>query len=49
MIMYFVATGRQPFASRAHDHYIANDIFKGIRPEINEPVPFLKIFKIICI
>src|SRR5207249_9753626 len=37
MIMYFVATGRQPFANCAHDHQLALDICKGIRPEINEP------------
>jgi serine/threonine protein kinase len=36
MIMYFVATGRQPFENRAHDHYLATDICKGIRPEIND-------------
>src|ERR1051325_5929947 len=37
IIMYFVATGRQPFADRAHDEFLALDICKGIRPEINEP------------
>ncbi|POG65999.1 kinase-like domain-containing protein [Rhizophagus irregularis DAOM 181602=DAOM 197198] len=37
MIMYFVATGRQPFDNRAHDCSLALDICKGIRPEINEP------------
>ncbi|EXX69396.1 polo kinase CDC5 [Rhizophagus irregularis DAOM 197198w] len=37
MIMYFVATGRQPFYDRAHDHLLALDICKGVRPEINEP------------
>ena len=36
MIMYFVATGKQPFAIYAHDHNLAIDIYKGIRPEINE-------------
>ncbi|RGB24706.1 kinase-like domain-containing protein, partial [Rhizophagus diaphanus] len=36
MIMYFVATGRQPFSNRAHDHILALDICKGVRPEINE-------------
>src|SRR6266496_678041 len=36
MIMYYIVTGIQPFASRAHDYHLANDIFKGIRPEINE-------------
>src|SRR2546423_831671 len=36
MIMYFVATGRQPFSSYAHDHLLALDICKGIRPKINE-------------
>ncbi|CAB5370435.1 unnamed protein product [Rhizophagus irregularis] len=37
MIMYFVATGRQPFYDRTHDHLLALDICKGVRPEINEP------------
>ncbi|GBC01918.1 hypothetical protein RclHR1_04390003 [Rhizophagus clarus] len=37
MIMYFVATGRQPFADRAHDETLVLDICKGTRPELNEP------------
>ncbi|CAB4422071.1 unnamed protein product [Rhizophagus irregularis] len=37
MIMYFIATGRQPFYNRAHDHLLALDICKGVKPEINEP------------
>ncbi|RIA79640.1 kinase-like domain-containing protein [Glomus cerebriforme] len=37
MIMYFVATGRQPFANCAHDHHLVSDICKGNRPELNEP------------
>jgi serine/threonine protein kinase len=36
MVMYFVATGRQPFANCAHDHQLALDMCKGIRPEISE-------------
>ncbi len=36
MIMYFAATGRQPFYNRAHDGILALDICNGIRPEINE-------------
>ncbi|EXX52776.1 Mkk1p [Rhizophagus irregularis DAOM 197198w] len=36
MIMYFVATEKQPFANCAHDELLALDICKGIRPEINE-------------
>ncbi|GBC07877.1 hypothetical protein RclHR1_07750004 [Rhizophagus clarus] len=36
MIMYFVATGRQPFNDCAHDHNLALDICNGVRPEINE-------------
>ncbi|RGB31943.1 kinase-like domain-containing protein [Rhizophagus diaphanus] len=36
MIMYFVATGRQPFNDCAHDQYLALNICDGIRPEINE-------------
>src|SRR5688572_29106941 len=34
MIMYYVATGKQPFASSAHDHHLVSNIFKGIRPEM---------------
>ena len=37
MIMYFAATGRQPFSNCAHDHLLALDICRGNRPEINEP------------
>ena len=37
MVMYFVATGRQPFANCAHDQCLALKICNGIRPEINEP------------
>jgi hypothetical protein len=37
MIMYFVATGRQPFYNRAHDSHLALDICNGNRPEINVP------------
>src|SRR5438045_1552021 len=36
MIMYFVATGKQPFANCAHDEFLVLDICKGIRPEINK-------------
>ncbi|RGB28192.1 hypothetical protein C1646_362046 [Rhizophagus diaphanus] len=36
MIMYFTATGRQPFDNCAHDHLLVSDICKEIRPEINE-------------
>ena len=36
MIMYFVATGKQPFANYAHDHNLAIQICIGIRPEINK-------------
>jgi serine/threonine protein kinase len=35
MIMYFVATGKQPFANQAHDEYLVLNICNGIRPEIN--------------
>ncbi|GBB92996.1 hypothetical protein RclHR1_20980005 [Rhizophagus clarus] len=38
MIMYFVATGRQPFADCAHDEILALNIFNGIRPEINDQI-----------
>ncbi|CAB4431917.1 unnamed protein product [Rhizophagus irregularis] len=36
MIMYFVATTKQPFANIAHDGILALKICNGIRPEINE-------------
>ncbi|GBC37550.2 kinase-like domain-containing protein [Rhizophagus irregularis DAOM 181602=DAOM 197198] len=37
MIMYVVATGRQPFSNCAHDHYLVLDICKEeIRPSIIE-------------
>ncbi|GBC02588.1 hypothetical protein RclHR1_00470018 [Rhizophagus clarus] len=36
MIMYFVATGQQPFANCAHDELLLLKICNGIRPEINE-------------
>ncbi|EXX55142.1 Rad53p [Rhizophagus irregularis DAOM 197198w] len=37
MIMYFIATKRQPFQNRAHDHYLALDICKdNTRPSIND-------------
>ena len=37
MIMYFIATGKQPFPNCAHDELLALNICNGIRPEINEP------------
>ncbi|CAB5369465.1 unnamed protein product [Rhizophagus irregularis] len=37
MVMYFVATGKQPFANYPHDELLTIEICKGIRPEINEP------------
>ncbi|GBC09643.1 hypothetical protein RclHR1_00900029 [Rhizophagus clarus] len=37
MIMYVIATGRQPFGNRAHDETLALDICcEGIRPNIND-------------
>src|SRR4051794_6023539 len=36
MIMYFVATLRQPFANCAHDQELVLSICNGIRPEITE-------------
>ncbi|POG66625.1 kinase-like domain-containing protein, partial [Rhizophagus irregularis DAOM 181602=DAOM 197198] len=36
MIMYFTATGKQPFNNRAHDYDLTLEICEGIRPEINE-------------
>jgi serine/threonine protein kinase len=36
MIMYYIATGRQPFGNCAHDNTLALNICNGIRPEIND-------------
>src|ERR1044071_8823976 len=36
MIMYFMATGKQPFANCAHDHNLVIQICSGIRPEIHK-------------
>jgi serine/threonine protein kinase len=36
MIMYFVASERQPFYNRAHDEALSVDICEGSRPEISE-------------
>ncbi len=36
MIMYFIATGKQPFANCAHDELLAINICNGVRPEISE-------------
>jgi serine/threonine protein kinase len=36
MIMYFIATGKQPFGDCAHDHHLVLDICNGIKPEISE-------------
>ncbi|RGB35685.1 kinase-like domain-containing protein [Rhizophagus diaphanus] len=38
MIMYVVATGRQPFDNCAHDEILILNICNGIRPEINEQI-----------
>jgi serine/threonine protein kinase len=37
MIMYFVATEKQPFDDCAHDEFLVLDICNGTRPEISEP------------
>jgi serine/threonine protein kinase len=36
MIMYYFATGRQPFGNCAHNNILALKICNGIRPEIND-------------
>ncbi|POG81400.1 kinase-like domain-containing protein, partial [Rhizophagus irregularis DAOM 181602=DAOM 197198] len=36
MVMYFIATGKQPFFNCAHDQNLALNICNGIRPEIND-------------
>ncbi|CAB5389626.1 unnamed protein product [Rhizophagus irregularis] len=38
MIMYYVATVKQPFANCAHDQFLALNICNGIRPEINDQI-----------
>ncbi|GBC08412.1 hypothetical protein RclHR1_00810004 [Rhizophagus clarus] len=38
MIMYFVATGKQPFDDCDHDEILALNICNGIRPEINDQI-----------
>jgi serine/threonine protein kinase len=38
MMMYVIATGKQPFADCAHDEVLAKSICKGNRPEINEKI-----------
>ncbi|RGB27698.1 kinase-like domain-containing protein, partial [Rhizophagus diaphanus] len=38
MIMYVIATGRQPFFNHAHDEILVLNICNGIRPEINEKI-----------
>ncbi|GBC02165.1 hypothetical protein RclHR1_04490011 [Rhizophagus clarus] len=38
MIMYVVATGRQPFDDRAHDEILVLNICNGTRPEINKQI-----------
>src|SRR6266496_3160112 len=37
MIMYFTATGKQPFSNCAHDQELVLNICNGIRPEVKEP------------
>jgi serine/threonine protein kinase len=36
MVMYFIATGKQPFYNCAHDQNLALNICEGTRPELNE-------------
>ncbi|EXX53831.1 Bck1p [Rhizophagus irregularis DAOM 197198w] len=38
MIMYVIATGKQPFSNCAHDEVLALNICNGIRPEINDQI-----------
>ncbi|GET53722.1 kinase-like domain-containing protein [Rhizophagus irregularis DAOM 181602=DAOM 197198] len=49
MVMHFIATGRQPFADRAHDEFLALDICKEeVRPELNEleaPKTYIELMK----
>ena len=36
MIMYFIATRKQPFSDCAHDNFLAIKICNGVKPEISE-------------
>jgi serine/threonine protein kinase len=45
MIMYFVATGKQPFAEYAHDETLVLKICNGIRPETNAPKCYIDLMK----
>ncbi|GBB93540.1 hypothetical protein RclHR1_21900002 [Rhizophagus clarus] len=38
MIMYVIATGKQPFSDHAHDEVLALNICNGIRPEISRQI-----------
>src|SRR4051812_24642471 len=39
MIMYYVATGRLPFADHAHNEFLAINISHGMRPEKEPGTP----------
>ncbi|PKY22220.1 kinase-like protein [Rhizophagus irregularis] len=48
MVMYFVATDKQPFDDRAHDKLLVIDICDEIRPKINEletPTSYINLMK----
>ncbi|RGB26768.1 kinase-like domain-containing protein [Rhizophagus diaphanus] len=49
MIMYFIATGRQPFADLKHDRFLVREIvLEGVRPKIEEweaPKEYIDIMK----
>ncbi|CAB5392010.1 unnamed protein product [Rhizophagus irregularis] len=48
MIMYFIATGRQPFADHIHDKCLILNICRGMRPKIEEweaPKEYIDIMK----
>src|SRR5271154_1473574 len=44
MIMYFIATGSQPFSNCAHNELLALSICNGIRPELNDKLKVPKCY-----
>ena len=44
MIMYFIATGSQPYANCAHDKNLATSIINGIRPKLDDKLKIPKCY-----
>jgi serine/threonine protein kinase len=48
MIMYFIATEKQPFDNCVHDEFLTLDICNGVRPKISEleaPESYIELMK----